>query len=149
MNTFTHNASIRTQIPADKFGRAIAQALDAETLPHDISERLRVARQNAMANRKKEFAFAAALASNRANADGSLTLGGNDSDSPSWLQWLGAAIPAIALVVGLAFIQSMHEDDRVAEIAQIDAELLADDLPPAAYADPGFAQFIKNQQSTN
>ncbi|MDH5341157.1 MAG: DUF3619 family protein [Rubrivivax sp.] len=28
----------------------------------------------------------------------------------------------------------------------MDVALLADDLPPAAYADPGFAAFLKLQQ---
>ena len=36
------------------------------------------------------------------------------------------------------------QDERVAqEMAQIDAALLTDDLPLAAYADPGFSQFLK------
>jgi len=30
--------------------------------------------------------------------------------------------------------------------AAVDAALLADDLPPAAYADPGFVAFLKLQQ---
>jgi hypothetical protein len=28
--------------------------------------------------------------------------------------------------------------------AEIDAQLLSDTLPPAAYSDPGFAEFLKN-----
>ena len=28
--------------------------------------------------------------------------------------------------------------------AEVDAALLTDDLPPAAYADPGFAQYLKS-----
>jgi len=29
------------------------------------------------------------------------------------------------------------------ELAAVDAALLADDLPPSAYADPGFARFVE------
>jgi hypothetical protein len=29
-------------------------------------------------------------------------------------------------------------------LAEVDSALLIDDLPPAAYADPGFLQFLKN-----
>jgi hypothetical protein len=36
------------------------------------------------------------------------------------------------------------DDDRANELAEIDSALLIDDLPPAAYADPGFLQFLKN-----
>jgi hypothetical protein len=36
------------------------------------------------------------------------------------------------------------DDDRANELAEVDSALLIDDLPPAAYADPGFLQFLKN-----
>ncbi len=29
------------------------------------------------------------------------------------------------------------------EVAEVDAALLTDDLPPSAYADPGFLQYLK------
>ena len=50
----------------------------------------------------------------------------------------------IALVAGLALIQNIMDDDRANELAEIDSALLVDDLPPSAYADPGFLQFLKN-----
>ena len=30
------------------------------------------------------------------------------------------------------------------EVAEVDAAILTDDLPPSAYTDPGFAQFLKS-----
>jgi hypothetical protein len=38
-------------------------------------------------------------------------------------------------------------DNRANELAEVDSALLIDDLPPAAYADPGFLQFLKNPLS--
>jgi hypothetical protein len=35
----------------------------------------------------------------------------------------------------------------ILEVAEVDAALLADDLPPAAYSDPGFVQFLKTTDS--
>jgi hypothetical protein len=40
-------------------------------------------------------------------------------------------------------IHSLENDRRASEVAEVDAALLTDDLPPAAYADPGFIQFLK------
>jgi hypothetical protein len=31
-------------------------------------------------------------------------------------------------------------------VAEFDQALLTDDLPPAAYADPGFVQFLKSSR---
>jgi len=47
------------------------------------------------------------------------------------------------LVFGLIAINVIQDDKRANELAEIDAALLTDDLPPAAYADPGFSQFLK------
>ena len=33
---------------------------------------------------------------------------------------------------------------QTSEVAEVDAAILTDDLPPAAYADPGFTQFLKS-----
>jgi hypothetical protein len=38
--------------------------------------------------------------------------------------------------------------EQVDAAAEIDAALLADDLPPAAYSDPGFLAFLKNPPAT-
>ena len=52
-------------------------------------------------------------------------------------------LPLLALVMGLITINLIQEQNSSDEIAEIDAALLTDDLPPSAYADQGFAQFIK------
>ena len=40
-------------------------------------------------------------------------------------------------------------DERLNEVAEVDAALLTDDLPPEAYADPGFMQFLKTAAARN
>ena len=45
--------------------------------------------------------------------------------------------------MGLIAINVIQDDNRASELAEIDAALLTDDLPPSAYADPGFSQFLK------
>jgi hypothetical protein len=49
----------------------------------------------------------------------------------------------VALVAGLLFINAEQNDDRARELAEVDVALLTDELPPAAFADPGFLQFLK------
>ena len=49
----------------------------------------------------------------------------------------------MVLAGGLIVINSVQNDRRASEVAEVDAALLTDDLPPSAYADPGFAQFLK------
>jgi len=73
---------------------------------------------------------------------GSLTLG---QEHFGWWGRLAAALPLVALVVGLIAIKAIQDDNRANELAEIDATLLLDDLPPAAYADPGFFQFLKTR----
>ena len=50
---------------------------------------------------------------------------------------------AWAVQAGLTVIAVVENDRRASEVAEVDAALLTDDLPPAAYADPGFTQFLR------
>jgi hypothetical protein len=138
MNVVTRDLAIARQ---DQFGRRVAARLDAATLelPHDVSERLRAARIQALAQRK-----AAALQpanSVQVTAGGQATLSGDER--PALWRRLASALPLIVLLAGLVTIHIVQKDTRARELAEVDAALLTDDLPPAAYADPGFVQFLK------
>ena len=126
----------------DQVGRALSRRLNehASDLPHDITERLRVARMQAIAQRKPEplRIFVPQLASAGGPGSGNLDEGLN-----LWSR-LASALPLIALLFGLATIHAFQNEYRANEIAQVDAELLIDDLPPAAYTDPGFLVFLKS-----
>lgn len=126
----------------DRFARRVASRLDAGNadLAHDISERLRVARQQALTKRKlvPQLHAAPAVVS---SAGGTASLGG------SWWTRIGAVVPLVALVAGLITISVWQEDNRASELADVDSALLTGDLPPAAYTDPGFAQFLKSEDN--
>ncbi len=126
----------------DQVGQAIARHLNdhAIDLPHDISERLRVARMQALSQRKLEPVRL--LAPQLVTAHGS-SMSKLDEGLNLWGR-LASALPLIALIFGLATIHVLQNEFRANEIAQIDAELLTDDLPPAAYTDPGFLIFLKS-----
>jgi hypothetical protein len=61
----------------------------------------------------------------------------------SWWNRIASVLPIIALVAGLVLIHMIQNERRANEVAEVDAALLTDDLPPSAYADPGFIQFLK------
>ena len=129
-----------------RFGLWIASRLNesAEALPHDISARLKHARQTALA-RQAATAMAPAGLSIQGRGD-ALTLGsGPKQGTPRWAS-LATWIPVVALLAGLYLIEHRHAQDQIAAAAEIDAALLADDLPPSAYSDPGFVEFLKTAQ---
>lgn len=50
------------------------------------------------------------------------------------------------LVFGLLLIQHLHDQAEIHAAADVDAALLADDLPPEAYGDPGFVEFLRQPE---
>ena len=133
------------QLSQDRFGLRVAARLSSGNaeLPHDISERLRVARQQAVTNRKHiQIITSTKSASSVYGSDGSASMSFDDEGLNLWNR-LAAFLPLIALVVGLVSISVVQNDMRAKELAEVDSALLVDALPPAAYADAGFAQFLK------
>jgi hypothetical protein len=115
----------------------------AGALPHDIGERLRVAREQAVARaRQARLAQPAAAQQVLVQTQGSLVLG----SSPSLWQRLASVLPLMVLVLGLVLIQHLHEQADIQAAAEVDAALLADDLPPEAYGDPGFVAYLKQPE---
>lgn len=132
----------RAETLQDRYGLKTASYLSAGAaeLPHDISERLRAARVQAVAKRKiAKIQPAVSLSAN----GGSATLTGGFGDGLSWWARIGSVLPLVALVVGLLVINSIQNDNRAQELAEVDVALLTDELPPAAFSDPGFIQYLK------
>lgn len=105
------------------------------TLPADQTERLRAARERALARQRK----AAGVQLAGASGAGSILTGGH-------FEWLGHLVPVLVLAAGLAGISYWHQSNRAEENADIDTQMLIDELPPSAYADKGFAAWIKRGQ---
>lgn len=131
----------------DSLGHYFSGQLSLATtdLPHDISERLRVARSLALGQRKPWVQVKQAP-THHVNVNGTLTSSG-DEGLGLW-GVLASSVPLLALVIGLLAIQWTKEDDVALEIAATDSALLTDELPPHAYTDAGFAQFLKLNRST-
>ncbi|WP_428567684.1 DUF3619 family protein [Ramlibacter sp.] len=126
--------------PQDVFGRRVAARLAAGTaeLPYDVTERLRAARMQALARRKVEAKPAPAVF----GMGGAAALGFGDEGFGLWSR-IGSVVPLVVLAFGLVFIHTIQTEQRASEVAEVDVAILTDDLPPAAYTDPGFAQFLR------
>ena len=142
-----NSPQIKAGILQDRFGFKAASYLAAGTaeLPHDIVERLRAARFQAISKRK----IAKSSATERVVASmGNVALSGGPDEGLGWWGRIGSVVPLVALVVGLLAINSLQSDNRALELAEVDSALLTDELPPAAFADPGFVQFLKASRQT-
>lgn len=113
----------------------------AAGVPHDIAERLRIGRQQALLRaRQRRLALAASSAVVATGRNGpSASLARNGGFWVTLASWL----PLAVLVAGLVLIQQWTTQEQVMAAAEIDAVLLADDLPPAAWTDPGFREYLK------
>jgi len=65
--------------------------------------------------------------------------------TPWWLRLAAIAAPLL-LVAGIFLVDVVHQEQSAAELAEVDAALLTDDVPLVAYADHGFGVYIKNSR---
>jgi len=113
--------------------------LQAQTVSHDVGERLRFARERALA-RARELRQVSAVGVVGLTNSGAAVLAGLTAP---WWQRAASVLPLLLLVLGLVAIDHWSARERVMAAADIDAQLLADKLPPSAYSDPGFAEFLR------
>lgn len=132
--------------PMDRLGQRLASLLEPSCaeVSHDLSERLRIARTQALMVRKPEPAPRQQWAAH----SGSLTLSGPPTEGLGLWSILGSALPLLALLAALGTLQWQDQDQIVSDMAEIDTALLVDDLPPAAYSDAGFMQFLRQSGAT-
>jgi hypothetical protein len=117
-----------------RLGLKVADRLSqgTENLPHDVIERLRFARSLALSRAPQLAPQVEVYGSGKGLALGS-----------SWWRPVASVLQVLALAGGLFFIGHLHSQAQISAAAEIDAALLSDDLPPEAYNDPGFLEFLK------
>jgi len=144
MNPQTRSHRVDADALQARFALRVASRLSeqAESLPHDLSERLRVAREHALDRARQLRLSQPVVAAALVTQGSSMALGQPPS---GWLR-LASLLPLMVLVLGLFFIQYLHDQAEIHAAAEVDAALLADDLPPEAYGDPGFVIFLKQPE---
>jgi len=171
------NAAQREALEA-RFALRLSARLDegAQAVPHDITERLRVAREQAVKTARDARVKALAPVSTPPLASPELVLAGIsaggrnqglsggllgawqesaqsrqpghgrrlDEGPVSWGWRFASALPVIALVLGLWGVARYTQHEQLQAATDVDMALLTDDLPPSAYADPGFEEFLRS-----
>lgn len=132
-----------------KFANKLRQALNEGARLDDargaaIAERLRAARERALAHQAPERT--AAVGWTRAAA-GPAGLTGSFGGLGGFS--LRVLLPTVLLVAGLFGIYSWQQEQRAADVEELDAQLLTDDLPIDAYLDRGFETWLKKVSSGN
>ena len=111
----------------DKVRHLLNQGLEVDAA---IAERLRAARAGALAHQRRKPAPVLER------------LGG----------WAGlslrVALPAVLVVFSVTVLYSWHERQRIAELAELDTRLLADELPIEAYLDEGFEAWLRRERGS-
>lgn len=122
------------------YAHKIRRALDdnLERIPASTLQGLEVARKKALAVQKKPsflhvLSMVGATAGNRQHSM---------RDPFAWIMRAGFVLPAVIVAAGLIGIYQYEQQERIAEIAEIDALVLADELPLDAYVDKGFGAYL-------
>jgi hypothetical protein len=111
-----------------------------------VAERLRAARERALLAHRPERAGARAVVADRGATAGlsrgaaAGLLGGFGGVGGFSLRVL---LPTLLLAAGLFAIYNWQQEQRAADIEELDAQLLTDDLPIDAYLDRGFEAWLK------
>lgn len=129
----------------ERFARRIAAHLSeaAAATPPDIDARLRFAREQALLRARAARVAAEPLVA--VGGQGTLGLGHGTSGSGWWVR-MASALPVLVLAGGLLLIQEWQSQSQLEAAVEVDTALLSDDLPPDAYSDPGFLEFLKAPQ---
>jgi hypothetical protein len=125
---------------AYKIRHALNENLDH--LPASATGRLAAARALAM-SRKKADAPRGAMRQQAARRP-AFELG--SVLAMPWALRAAVAAPLLAMVVGLVGVYQNEREQRVAELAELDAAVLSDALPLTAYIDHGFNAYLAQQQ---
>jgi hypothetical protein len=140
MNSTTHRSAAARDAARARFARRLVVRLDEEarSLEGDVAARLRFGRERALECARLARSPARTTPMLGVTAAGAAVLGGS-----GWWLKIASIAPLAALVCGLVLIQQWQTRTQIDAAAEVDAALLADDLPPTAYRDAGFVEFLK------
>jgi hypothetical protein len=143
--------SLSTQRSAEAAQARIALRLTAAltelqrtSVDADIDARLRFAHDQALAAARSARTKQAPAPARVGISGGAAILGGGpDTDFNPWWLRLGSLLPLAVLLLGLFMIDHQYTRSQIEAAAEVDAAILADDLPPEAYRDQGFVEYLK------
>lgn len=134
---------MQQDVAQNHFERLVVKSLDQnlESLPTHINQRLEQARSLAISKKKSNKSYIWNFSLNFAGHTN--TSKGSHNPQSNWWRNIGNILPIIVLLIALVGIAQWQQDARIDDIADIDAALLSDEVPPDAYTDNGFWIFLK------
>ncbi|TQK07996.1 DUF3619 family protein [Herbaspirillum sp. SJZ107] len=127
---------------AYKIRHALNDTLDE--LPASTTDRLAAARARALARKKADAPSQQQLQAQRRPLFDVSRL--TTIFSTPWVARVATVAPLVAMVAGLVGIYQYQQEQRGAELAELDAAVLSDELPLTAYTDHGFNAYLVQQQ---
>ena len=126
------------------FAYKVRHALNesADNLAPATLNKLADVRKLALSRKKKDapapvVAFSGILAGNGSHLfQGPQTLLGK----------IGLALPLLVLVISLMSIYEYEQKRHISDLAELDMEVLVDELPPDAYVDTGFSTYLSKAE---
>ncbi|MNM48267.1 hypothetical protein D3C81_592470 [compost metagenome] len=125
---------------AYKVRHALNEKLD--DLPTSTTDRLAAARKLALSRKKADAPAAVAVRKDVLAGIASHLL----VEPLSWLGRMSVIIPLLLLVGGMVGIYQFEQEQHIAELAEIDAAVLSDELPLSAYMDHGFNAYLTKRE---
>ncbi|WP_395400392.1 DUF3619 family protein [Pseudoduganella sp. UC29_106] len=134
MNTEDINFAYRVR-------HALNEKLD--DLPASTTDRLAAARKAALARKKAD-----APARVRVTRTAPAVAGGAAffSNPFAWIKNVGVALPLLLVMGGMVGVYQFEQQQSIAELAEMDAAVLSDELPLSAYLDHGFNAYLETRE---
>ena len=132
MNTEEINFAYRVR-------HALNEKLD--DLPASTTDRLAAARQAALARKKPHVEVRVTRTATVAATAGG---GGWFSAPLNWARF-SVALPLMLVIGGMVGVYQYEQQQSIAELAELDAALLTDELPLSAYLDTGFNAYLETR----
>lgn len=123
----------------ERYAFRVRQALNhgLKDIPPTAARRLEAARHLALARQKQ-------LAPELQMATTGFDVG---FKTDAYLPFLKQALAVVALLLGMWISFYWHSTQYVTELEEVDAALLSDDLPPEAFLDNDFIEWLKDDSS--
>jgi hypothetical protein len=109
-------------------------------LPASTTDRLATARAQALARKKAD------APRRQPQAAQGRSLAFASMFSMQWVARAAVVAPLLAMVAGLVGVYQVEHEQRSAELAELDAAVMSDELPLTAYTDHGFNAYLVQQQ---
>jgi len=137
MNTEDINFAYRVR-------HALNETLD--DLPASTTDRLAQARKMALARKKADAPLSVRVVRTELAAVGNIGGLGGFMSQFSWTNRATVALTLLLAVGGLFGIHHYEQQQRIEELAELDAAVLSDELPLSAYLDHGFNAYLNQSE---